>query len=298
MSHASGVDPGTGRIEPRPGSARIPAVMGILNCTPDSFSDGGQFAAVEAAHQQALAIAHAGGAILDVGGESTRPGSREVTVDEEISRVLPLLDALPAGYPLPISIDTRRAAVAERAISAGATILNDTAALRDDPELAPLAAEHDVTVILMHRRGVPETMQVGLDESTYDDVVDEVRAFFDERVQFALDAGIDRTRIVLDPGIGFGKRAEDNDRLLASLDRLRLEGIPLLVGASRKAFLARFDDRAASDRLPGSLAVAARCAEAGVEVIRVHDVPETVAFLRTWEAIGGGVCGEAEGRDS
>ena len=260
--------------------------MGILNCTPDSFSDGGEFVAIDRARQQALQIAHAGGTILDVGGESTRPGSREVTVEQEISRVLPLLDALPEGYPLPVSIDTRRAAVAERAVAAGATILNDTAALRDDPELASLAAEHDLTVILMHRRGVPATMQVGLDRTEpYENVVEDVRAFFEERVAFALEAGIARNRLVLDPGIGFGKRPEDNDQLLACLDDLRFDGIPLLVGASRKAFLARFDDRPASDRLPGSLAVAARCAEAGVEVIRVHDVAETVAFLRTWEAV-------------
>ena len=272
------------------------SVMGILNVTPDSFSDGGRFhdpaRGVAAAVERAHAIARVGGAILDLGGESTRPGSDPVTIDEELARVVPVLEALPDDFPLPISIDTRRAAVADAAHARGATILNDTAALRDDPELAALAAERGMTVVLMHRRGTPATMQSDLDggDAPYTDVVDEVRAFFEERVECALAAGIAREKLVLDPGIGFGKRFEDNDRLLAHLDDLRLPEIPLLVGASRKAFLGRFgalgDERRAEgsaapadERLPSSLAVAAVCAAAGVEILRVHDVAATVGFL-------------------
>jgi dihydropteroate synthase len=274
--------------------ARPCAVMGILNVTPDSFSDGGSYDRAEVAIGQARAIAAAGAAILDVGGESTRPGSDEVPVAEELARVLPVLDGLAGSYPLPISIDTRRAEVAAAAADRGATILNDTASLRDDPELAAVAAERGMTVVLMHRRGTPATMQRGIDDGPppYADVVDEVRAFLEERVAFAVEAGIPRERLVLDPGIGFGKRFEDNDRLLAELGRLRLPGVPLLVGASRKAFLGRFaaagggDPEDSAARLPGSLAVAAVCARAGVEILRVHDVAETVALLEALAAFG------------
>ena len=200
--------------------------------------------------------------------------------------MIPILDALGEEFPLPISIDTRRARVVEAAAARGATILNDTAALRDDPEIADVARAHGMTVVLMHRRGVPRTMQADLtgDRRGYDDVVAEVRAFFEERVGAAIEAGIPREKLILDPGIGFGKRPEDNDRLLAELATLRIGAIPLLVGASRKAFLARFNrpdegSTPVDNRLPASLAVAAACQRAGVETIRVHDVRETVSFL-------------------
>lgn len=265
----------------------LPRILGILNVTPDSFSDGGAFADPSRAIARARAIASEGAAILDLGGESTRPGSDPTPVDEELSRVLPVLEGLGDDFPIPISIDTRRAAVADAAAERGATILNDTAALRDDPEIAAVARVRRLTVILMHRRGTPRTMQREAREGPRGaDIIDEVRAFLEERVEAAVAAGIPREKLVLDPGIGFGKLPEENDRLIAGLDRLRIGALPLLVGASRKSFLSRFDPRAAADRLPGSLAVAAQCARSGVEYLRVHDVAETVAFLRTLAAVG------------
>ena len=275
-----------GRATGFDGATVLPAVMGILNVTPDSFSDGGRFNSIASALSRAEQIAASGAAILDLGGESTRPGSDPVSIEEELARVLPILDAFRGEFPIPISIDTRRAAVALAAAERGATILNDTAALRDDPEIASVARERGLTVVLMHRRGVPRTMQSGR-VAPYADVVCEVRAFFEERVEAAIDAGIAREKLILDPGIGFGKRPEDNDHLMASLSELRLPGIPLLVGGSRKAFLGRFDPRAASSRLPGSRAVVASCAAQHVEYVRVHDVAETVAFLRTLRALEG-----------
>ncbi len=267
-----------------------PRVMGILNVTPDSFSDGGAFDDPTRAGARARQIVSQGADLLDIGGESTRPGSDPISLDMELARVLPVLDRLGPDSPLPlsipISIDTRRAAVADAAAARGATILNDTAALRDDPEIAAVAAERGMTVVLMHRRGIPRTMQQSV---SYDDLLTEVRAFFEDRVEAAIEAGIPRERIVLDPGIGFGKSALDNERLLAHLDRIRLPGIPLLVGASRKSFLARHGGQLAADRLPGSLAVAAVCARQSVEFLRVHDVAETVAFLRSLAAIEGSV---------
>jgi len=266
--------------------------MGILNVTPDSFSDGGACLDPARAVARARAIAEEGAGILDVGGESTRPGSEPVPLDEELARVLPVLDSLGGSLPLEISIDTRRAAVAAAAADRGATILNDTAALRDDPEIAAVAAERGLAVILMHRRGVPATMQRdALERPRGGDIVAEVAEFFAERIEAALAAGIRRDRLLLDPGIGFGKRAEENDRLIAGLARLGALGLPIVVGASRKSFLSRFDARPAAGRLAGSLAVAAACARRGAAILRVHDVAETVAFLRTLAAI------EAAGSD-
>lgn len=269
---------------------RMPRVMAILNLTPDSFSDGGAcFRAggvdVEAALARARACVTAGADALDLGGESTRPGSQPVSVDEELARVLPVLDALRSNCPVPISIDTRRALVAAAAHARGATILNDTSALCDDPELAAVAAERRMQVVLMHRQGVPATMQQA---PRYDDVVAEVRAFLEERVAAACAAGIAEERLILDPGLGFGKRLEDNTRLLAALPRLRIRALPLLVGASRKSFLDRLPGvalRPAAERLPGSLACAAVAALQGAEWVRVHDVEATVEFLRTLTAI-------------
>ncbi len=263
-----------------------PAVWGILNVTPDSFSDGGEFTSPERAESHARALVSAGADVIDLGGESTRPGSEEVSVDTELARVLPVLDRFGPDFPVPISIDTRRAEVAAAAAERGATILNDTAALRDDPEIAQVAAEFRLHVVLMHRRGVPKTMQssLGQIDRPYEDVIEDVRAFFEARVEYAVSAGISRADLILDPGIGFGKRPEDNDHLIARVSELRLPGHQLLVGASRKRFLARFDQGEASDRIGGSLAVAAVCAQSGVDHLRVHDVERTVSFLRTMRA--------------
>lgn len=259
-----------------------PQVLGILNLTPDSFSDGGVYAAGDAAMARAFEIAREGADILDAGGESTRPGSEEVPLDEELRRILPLLDAIAGELPIPISIDTRRATVAAAAAERGASILNDTSALRDDPEIAAVAAELRLRVVLMHRRGIPRTMQ---EAPRYDDLIGEVRAFLEERVEAALEAGIEESHLILDPGLGFGKRPADNFRLVANLEGLRVRSIPIAVGASRKSFLAAFDPRPPRERLPGSLAFAASAAAAGADLLRVHDVAETVCFLDTLCAI-------------
>ncbi len=259
-----------------------PKLLGILNVTSDTFSDGGCYEDIDAAVRRASEIAEEGADALDVGGESTRPGSRPVQVDAECQRVWLVLERLQGcGYPIPVSVDTRRALVAAGAAERGATILNDTAALRDDPELAGVAAEHQLTVVLMHRKGTPETMQ---DAPNYEDVVSELRAFFEASLAYALSEGIPADRLIFDPGLGFGKRPEDNATILANLEHLRVANRPLMVGASRKSFLSRFDPRPPAERLPGSLAAAATAARAGVDWVRVHDVRNTVAFLDTLTA--------------
>jgi dihydropteroate synthase len=270
-----------------------PAVMGIVNVTPDSFSDGGRFLAPDAAVAHARALIDAGADILDIGGESTRPGARPVPEAEEIARVAVVIRTLRAGgVAVPISIDTRKAAVAEAAFAAGATILNDVSALTWDPRLAAVAAAARVPVILMHAQGTPETMQ---DDPRYDDVVAEVRDYLAARVAAAVAAGIDPSRIAIDPGIGFGKTIAHNLALLRAIPRLAALGHPVLIGASRKRFIgvlgsttgAPLPDGAA--RMPGSVAVALFAARRGARILRVHDVAETVQALRLQDAL------EAEG---
>ncbi len=257
-------------------------MLGILNVTPDSFSDGGSFAAPDAAIARAHAMAAEGADGVDIGGESTRPGAPEVAEDEELARVLSVLEALGAGFPALISIDTRRARVAEAAARHGARMVNDTSALRDDAALAAVVAAHGLELVLMHRKGTPKTMQQA---PHYEDLLGEVRAFFEERVRFALDAGIAHERLILDPGLGFGKRPEDNYALAANLRALSIDGLPMMLGASRKSFLARFDPRPAPERIPGSLAFAAMAFAAGAAWVRVHDVGATVSFLDTLAAL-------------
>jgi dihydropteroate synthase len=263
--------------------------MGILNVTPDSFSDGGRFVDVRAAVEHAHAMVDAGAAIVDVGGESTRPGSEPVPASLEIERVVPVIDALARGgfghAPLaaPVSIDTRKPKVADEALRAGASMVNDVTAGRDPAMIDVLRWRDDVPVVLMHMLGEPKTMQA---EPRYDDVLRDVGRFLDERARALIESGIARERIVIDPGIGFGKRFEDNVALLRGLDALGKLGYPVLVGASRKSFLGTLLDGAAADqRLAGSLAVAAHCYAAGVEMVRVHDVRETVQLFRVLDAI-------------
>ncbi len=261
---------------------RRPLLMGVVNVTPDSFSDGGLFASTEAAIAQGRRLAEEGADILDIGGESTRPGSEPVPEDEELRRVLPVVEALAADGHL-VSIDTRRAGVMRAALAAGARIANDVTALAGDPESLDVAAGAGAAVVLMHMQGDPRTMQR---DPHYGDVVAEVGDFLAARVEACVAAGIPRARICVDPGIGFGKTVEHNLALLRGLAALRPEGCALLVGASRKGFigkLSRGEDT--SRRLPGSLAVALHAAAAGADVLRVHDVAETRQALEIWRAL-------------
>ncbi|HXA37791.1 MAG TPA: dihydropteroate synthase [Phenylobacterium sp.] len=259
-------------------------VMGVLNVTPDSFSDGGRFAAPEAALAQARRLIAEGADILDVGGESTRPGAEPVDAAAEIDRVVPLIRAIRAESAVPISVDTMKPAVARAAAAAGATIWNDVTALRQAPDSLAVAAELGCEVVLMHMQGEPGTMQA---EPRYDDVVGEVAAFLAARAEAAMAAGVARDRIWLDPGVGFGKhRTRHNLPLLAGLDRIVALGFPVLLGVSRKSFIGALDDGAEADRrLGGSIAGALAGAAAGVAAVRVHDVRETVQALRVWRAI-------------
>jgi len=263
-----------------------PRIMGILNVTPDSFSDGGAHATLEAAVARAAEMAGEAD-LLDIGGESTRPGAREVPEDEEIARTAPVIREIRArGIAIPISIDTRKAAVARAALEAGADMVNDVTALRWDPRMAPLVAERGVPVCLMHSVADPETMQA---HARYDDVLAEVCDHLAARIEAAEAAGIARRNIVTDPGIGFGKTLAHNLTLLRGLARLHDLGAPVLLGASRKRFIGTLSDSGdeMSGRLPGSLAVALHGAAQGIQILRVHDVRETRRALRVWQGLAG-----------
>ncbi len=260
------------RIGPRTFAGPGPFVMGVLNVTPDSFSDGGRHASLEAALAWADRLAAEGADLLDVGGESTRPGSRAVSLEEEAGRVVPVIEALRSrGYPLPISIDTCKAGVARAALAAGAHLLNDIQGLAD-PEMARAAAAAGAPVVAQHMRGTPADMQR---HTQYRDVVAEVRDGLEAALERALAAGIPRERVILDPGIGFAKTAAQNLLLLRELSRLRVEGCALLVGPSRKAFIGQVTGAEVRDRLPGTLAAVTACVLGGAEFVRVHDVAAT-----------------------
>lgn len=266
---------------PRAGGG-APALWGILNVTPDSFSDGGRFERPDAALAQAAALArHC--AVIDVGGESTRPGAREVPEAEEIARTAPVIAAIrAAGIATPVSIDTRKAAVAEAALAAGASIVNDVSAGRFDPDILTVAARAGAGLVLMHSAGTPETMQ---DDPHYGDVLAEVADHLRERIDAALAAGVAGT-IWADPGIGFGKTQEHNLTLLRGITALHALGRPILLGASRKRFIGVIGDAPeAADRAPGSVAVALHGARAGVQALRVHDAAETAQALKVWQAM-------------
>lgn len=258
-----------------------PLLMGIVNVTPDSFSDGGLFDTKEAAIVHAAELAAAGAAIVDVGGESTRPGSDEVDEADELARVVPVIEGL-SGFNAVISVDTRKASVARAAARAGAKILNDVSALTYDPASLAAAAESGLSVVLMHAKGLPKTMQ---DDPTYDDVVLEVFDYLEARIEAAVASGIDRAHIAADPGLGFGKTLAHNLALLANLSLYHGLGVPILVGASRKRFIGGIgqgrDPRA---REPGSQAAAIAAAGQGVQLLRVHDVASTSQALEVWRA--------------
>jgi dihydropteroate synthase len=249
-----------------------PKVMGVLNVTPDSFSDGGDFFELAAAIAQAERLAAEGADLIDVGGESTRPGANPVLAGEELRRVLPVIEALAERNGVPISIDTSKAVVARAAIERGASFVNDVTALRGDPEMAAAVAEAGAEVCLMHMRGEPRTMQ---DDPRYDDVVAEVRSFLEERLAAAVRAGIAEQKVWLDPGIGFGKTLEHNLELLRRLDEIVAIGRPVVVGASRKRFLGALTGRGERDRVAATVAANVLAFERGATMFRVHDVAPT-----------------------
>jgi len=260
-----------------------PSVMGVVNVTPDSFSDGGVHLQPAAAAAAGWRMVDEGAAIVDVGGESTRPGSEGVSAEEELRRVVPVLEAL---HGAPISIDTAKAEVARRALELDAELVNDVTALRADPHLAEVVAEAGAYLSLMHMQGEPRTMQRN---PTYDDVASEVAAFLEERLRFAVDAGIREERIALDPGIGFGKTVEQNFELIRRLDVLTALGRPVLVGFSRKSSLGRIvgDPTATTGSLAASIAAAVAAYERGATVLRAHDVREHVEALTVAAAVVG-----------
>jgi dihydropteroate synthase len=263
-------------------TARRCLVMGVVNVTPDSFSDGGRYLDPEAAVAHGLALVAEGADLLDVGGESTRPGATDVPEAVELERVLPVVEELARTAEVPVSIDTRKAAVAAAALAAGATMVNDVSAGRHDPDLLGVAADAKVPLVLMHMLGTPATMQDG---PRYDDVVAEVEAFLAERCRAAEAAGVDHQALVVDPGIGFGKRDQDNYALLDQLARFTRLGHPVMVGTSRKGFIGRALDSPADQRVEGTAATVVWAVERGARIVRVHDVAPMVRAVRMTEAM-------------
>lgn len=258
-------------------------IMGVLNVTPDSFSDGGEFTEVDTAVTHALEMVGAGGRIIDVGGESTRPGAEAVSETEELRRVVPVISRLAAQSETLISIDTSKAVVARAALDAGASIINDISGGRADEEMMPLAAERGAALIIMHMKGTPRTMQTN---PQYDDVVAEVGEFFRQQYARALECGINPMALAFDPGIGFGKTLEHNLQLLREFPRLRVHERPLVVGVSRKSFLGKvIGTDEIRERVAPTIAMTALLRERGADVIRVHDVKPNVAALRAAEAL-------------
>jgi dihydropteroate synthase len=269
-----------------------PRIMGIVNVTPDSFSDGGRHESAEAAIAHALQLAADGADILDVGGESTRPGAQAITVDEELRRVIPVIEGLAGKTVALISVDTRKAVVMRRALEAGAHIINDVAALTYEPACMDVAAASGAPIVLMHAQGDPRTMQAA---PRYDDCLLDVCDWLADRIDACTAAGIDRARLIVDPGIGFGKTLDHNLELLAGLSVFHGLGVPVLLGASRKSFIGALTGiKAASERVAGSVAAAVHGAAQGVQILRVHDVAETRQALTVWEAMRSGAARDAQ----
>ncbi|MCS7336790.1 MAG: dihydropteroate synthase [Verrucomicrobiae bacterium] len=257
-------------------------VMGVVNVTPDSFYDGGRFFDKDSAVARAIELEKQGAEILDIGGESSRPGAEPVSATEELRRVLPVIEALVERVKVPISIDTMKPAVARAALRAGASIVNDVAANRFDPEMWHVVAEYGAGYVCVHMQGTPQTMHLN---PQYGDVISEIMGFFEDRMERLGKAGVKPEAVVLDPGLGFGKTVEHNLRLLAGLGQFKKFGRPLLVGASRKSFIGRVLGLEPQDRLSGSLACASWAVAAGASIIRTHDVAETAQAVRMTEAI-------------
>lgn len=256
-------------------------IMGVLNVTPDSFSDGGEFFATEAALEHGLTMTQNGADIIDIGGESTRPGAEPVSPNDELGRVLPVIQGLALSAQVRLSIDTSKAVVARAALDAGVVIINDITGGRGDPEMFALAAEKQAALIIMHMQGTPRTMQVN---PTYQDVVAEVADFFRQQYELAVRFGIDPMCLAFDPGIGFGKTMAHNLELLAHLEKLRIDDRPLVVGVSRKSFLAKLSAPPV-DKVTATVALTSLLRERGAQILRVHDVAENADALRTTEAL-------------
>jgi dihydropteroate synthase len=273
---------------PLPGGRQLPLshplIMGVLNVTLDSFSDGGHFLAFSDAVEHALRMEQEGADIIDIGGESTRPGAEPVSVEEEMERVIPVIHKLREQTDIPISIDTYKARTAEAALEAGADMVNDISALRFDPDMAKLIATKKVPLVLMHMLGTPRDMQTN---PCYNNCVEEITQFFSERIDFCIKSGFDKSQLILDPGIGFGKRLSDNLEILSHLHSFKRFSLPLLIGVSRKSFIGMIHSvgSPAHERLGGSLAAVVAAVINGADIVRVHDVAETVEALKVIQAI-------------
>jgi len=280
LLHRHRFPPQTMLVGRRRFSLHRPVLMGIVNVTPDSFSDGGRYLDPEKAVAFALRLVEEGADIIDVGGESTRPGADPVTVREELRRVIPVIQGIRSAGPVAISIDTTKAETADAALAAGAEMVNDVSGLHGDPELAHIVARHGASIVLMHMRGTPRTMQVN---PVYSDLPGEILAYLRAALVRALEAGIEQERILVDPGIGFGKQSRDNFWILENLEFMKGLECPILVGASRKSFLATVVDCTPMDRLFGTLAAHARAWSGGARVFRVHDVAVHAGFFQAAE---------------
>lgn len=257
-------------------------MVGILNVTPDSFSDGGLYTSPERALRRAEELVEAGADIIDVGGESTRPFAKPVPLEEELRRVIPAIELIRKHLDVPLSVDTYKAKVAEEALAAGADIVNDVSALRFDPEMVKVCARYRAPVILMHMKGTPQTMQV---DPHYEDVLAEIRAFFEERISFAEENGIARERLILDPGLGFGKRLEDNLKIIKHADYFRGLNLPVMLGPSRKSFLGQLTSKEAAERDAATVATVAYAVLKGVDLVRVHNVSFAKDAISVMEAL-------------
>ena len=260
---------------------KSPQIMGILNVTPDSFSDGGQFTLIDSALSQVEQMISEGAKIIDIGGESTRPGARDVSEKDEISRVIPILKAIKQRFDIIVSIDTSKAAVMSEAIANGAGIINDVRALQNDGCLA-IMSQCDLPICLMHMQGLPRSMQTS---PQYHNLIDDIKTFFEQRINDCKQAGIDKQRLILDPGFGFGKTLEQNYQLLAYFSDFQSFDLPLLAGLSRKSMIGNLLNREVDERLAGSLTTAVLAAQQGAKIIRVHDVKETMDALKIINAV-------------
>jgi len=258
-------------------------IMGILNVTPDSFFDGGKYINFKKAVERGLQIAEEGADLIDIGGESTRPGAEPVSVDEELKRVIPVIESLSKKIDIPISIDTYKAKVAEEAINAGATIINDISGLRFDPQMPYIAAKYDTPVVIMHIKGTPKNMHIN---PVYDALIPEITEYLRNSIVIAKNAGVKENNIIIDPGIGFGKKPEHNLLIIKNLKEFANLGKPILIGVSRKSFIGKIlDDAPAEQRLEGTMAAVAVSVINGANIVRVHDVKETVKVVKVVDAI-------------